>query len=265
MFGQQTNTTLYGDLETKMFYSVGISSETKNGKSNYEANGNKISESTYHKYKATWENMKTCCPCILKSYDESDILLREEVACTDCGVGWFKTYFKNGKVKLSGSYKENHTGDWTDIWNRGYCSVPDGQWTYFSENGDTLYLEFWENGKFIKQSPEQLIEEIWDIEIQLYGQDAMSLVIPIANVGSLAIEPKYKNSISNSTITVKFEVSAIGHKRNKKEFTLESFKKIDVNNILDEVGIPNNKKTNYVLSVFSDEKLIKSFYLNIEK
>ena len=26
-----------------------------------------------------------------------------------------------------------------------YCSVPNGKWTYFKENGDTLYSEFWDN------------------------------------------------------------------------------------------------------------------------
>lgn len=264
-YGQSDSTTVYKGLETKKFYSVGLSSQTTNGKGTYEVNGKKVSKSTYEKYQSTWKNMETCCPCILKSYDENDILIREAISCTDCGVGWIKTYYNNGKVKLSGSYKENPTGDWTDIWNRGYCSVPDGQWTYFNVSGDTLYSEFWDNGAFIKQVPEQSKVEIWDVEIQFNGQDADTLLIPIASIGELSIEPKYKNSNTNSEITIKFEVSAIGHRMNEQEFTLETFKEIDVSAMLSEVGIPKDKKTSFTLSVYSDGQVIKRFYLNVKK
>lgn len=264
-FGQSDSTTVYKGLDTKKFYSVGLSSQITNGKGTYEVNDKKVSKSTYDKYQSTWKNMETCCPCILKSYDENDILISEAVSCTDCGVGWFKYYYKNGKVKLSGSYKENPTGDWTDIWNRGYCSVPNGQWTYFNKRGDTLYTEFWENGTFIKQVPEQPKVEIWDVEIQFNGQDADTLFIPIDHVGDLIIEPKYKNSNTASAITIKFEVSAIGYSMNEKEFTLKSFKEIDVSRMLFEVDIPKEKKTSFTLSVYSDGKVVKRFYLNVNK
>ncbi len=264
-FGQSDSTTVYKGLDTKKFYSVGLSSQTTNGKGTYEVNNKMVSKSTYDKYQSTWKNMETCCPCVLKSYDENDILISETVSCTDCGVGWFKYYYKNGKVKLSGFYKENPTGDWTDIWDRGYCSIPNGQWTYFNKNGDTLYTEIWENGTFIKQVPEQPKVEIWDVEIQFNGQDADTLLIPIDNVGDLIIEPKYKNSNTASAITIKFEVSATGYSRNEKEFTLKSFKKIDVSRMLFEVGIPKGKKTSFTLSVYSDGKVVKRFYLNVNK
>jgi hypothetical protein len=134
-----------------------------------------------------------------------DNLIRKSVSCTDCGVGWFKTYYKNGNLELTGEYKENPTGNWDDIWDRGYCSVPDGKWTYFKENGDTLYSEFWDNGVFVKQVPEQTKVEIWDIEIQLNGKDADTLSIPIVNIGDLIIKPKYKNSTTNSERYIRFK------------------------------------------------------------
>ena len=96
--------------------------------------------------------MENCCPCILESYDEKDNLIRESVSCTDWGVGWFKTYYKNGNLELTGAYKENPKGDWNDIWDRVYCSDPNGKWTYFKENGDTLYSEFWDNGIITERS-----------------------------------------------------------------------------------------------------------------
>lgn len=264
-FGQTDSTTVYKGLKTKKFYSVGLSSQTTNGKGTYEVNGKKVSKSTYDKYKSTWKNMETCCPCILESFDENDNLIRKSVSCTDCGVGWFKTYYKNGNVKLSGTYKENPRGDWKDIWDRGYCSVPNGQWTYFKENGDTLYSEFWDNGVFIKQVPEQTKVEIWDVEVLSNGQNIDTISIPIASIGDLTIQPKFKNSNTDSKITIKFEVSAIGHRMNEKEFTLETFKNIDVNAMLSEVGIPKDKETSFTLSVYSDGKVVKRFYLNVNK
>lgn len=265
VYGQTDSTSVYLNIKTKKFYSVELSSQTTNGKGTYEVNGKTVSKSTYDKYQSTWKNMETCCPCLLESFDENDNLIRESVSCTDCGVGRFKTYYKNGKVKLSGTYKENPTGDWKNLWDRGYCSVPNGQWTYFKENGDTLYSEIWDNGVFIKQVPEQPEVEIWDVEIEYNGQDAEKLSIPISNVGDLTIQPKYKNSKTSNNLTLNFEVSAIGHRMNKKNFTLESFKTINVRSMLKEVGIPNNKQTSFVLTVYDGDKAIKSVYLNIEK
>lgn len=262
-YGQFDSTTIYKNLETKKFYSVSLSSQITKSKSIYKVNGKKVSKSTYNKYKSTWINMKTCCPCILKSYDENDVLISEAVSCTDCKVGWFKSYWANGNLKLTAYYKENPTGNWNDIWKRGYCSVRNGKWTYYDVNGNTLYSEFWENGVFVKQEPEQNEVEIWKVEIKLFGQDASTLSIPIDKVGDLAIEPKYKNSKTASKVIIKFEVSAIGFGINEKEFTLESFKEIDVKAMLLEVGIPNDKTATFILSVYSDEKLVKRFFLNL--
>jgi len=264
-FGQSDSTNVYKELETKKFYSVGLSYQTTNGKGTYEVNGKKVSKSTYNKYQSTWKNMETCCPCILESFNENDNLIRKSVSCTDCGVGWFKEYYVNGNIKLSGSYKENPTGNWNDIWNRGFCSIANGQWTYFDKNGDTLYSEFWNNGVFVKQVPEQNKVEIWDVEVLSNGQNIDTLSIPIASIGELSIEPKYKNSNTNSKITIKFEVSAIGHRMNAQEFTLESFKEIDVNGMLAEVGIPKDKKTSFTLSIYSDGQVVKLFYLKVNK
>jgi hypothetical protein len=63
-----------------------------------------VKKSIYEKHQSTWKNMENCCPCILKSYNENDILLREAVSCNDCRVGWFKEFFPNGNLKLTGFY-----------------------------------------------------------------------------------------------------------------------------------------------------------------
>lgn len=263
--GQTDSTTVYRELETKKFYSVRLSSQTTNGKATYEVNDKKVSKSTYDKYESTWKNMETCCPCILKSYDENDVLIREAVSCTDCGVGAFKEFYPNGKVKLSGRYKENPTENWENIWDRGYCSVADGQWTYFNEKGDTLYSEFWKDGVFIKQVPEQKTNEIWKVELTWNGEPADQKSLTAKQVKQLIITPKYKNTSPIETnFTLEFQVSAIGYKPNKKTFTINDFKTIDVMQILSEAGIPSGKKTSFTLMVYNNNKIIAKFYLDIE-
>ena len=265
IFGQSNKSTVYKNLKTKKVYSVSLSTFISDEKVIYEVNDQAVSKSVYNKYKSKWKNFKSCCPCILKSYDVNDILLSKTVSCTDCGVGWFETYYPNGNIELKGSYKENPTGNWEDIWNRGYCHVPNGQWIYFNEVGDTLYSEFWDNGTFIKQEPEQLEVEIWDVEIKLFNQDANTLTIPVDKVGDLSIEPQYKNSNRSNKLSLSFKVTALGHKVNERKFTLDSFKDIDVDSMLSEVGIPKEKQTSFVLTVYDNDIAIKSFYLKIDK
>jgi antitoxin component YwqK of YwqJK toxin-antitoxin module len=264
-FGQTDTTTIYKELEIKKFYSVGLSYEMINGKETYEVNGKKVSKATYRKYESTWKNTETCCPCILKSYDENDVLIREAVSCTDCGVGWFKEFYPNGNVKLSGRYKENTSGNWNDIWVRGFCSVPDGQWTYFSAKGDTLYSEFWKDGAFVKQVPEQVTNEIWNVELTLDGESVSKKVLTPEQVRLLVLTPKFKNSSkTNNNFTIKFEVSAVGHPQNEKSFTMDSFKDIDVLQMLSEVGIPSDKKASFSLMLLDNGKTIAIYYLDIQ-
>ena len=259
--GQSDSTTVYKELQTIKFYAVNLDSFGRF----YKANGRIVSKSTFNKYSSTWEDMENCCPCILKEYDANDNLIREKVACADCDVGWFKEFYLNGKLKLIGQYKENSTGDWNNIVKRGFCSVRDGQWIYFNKKGDMLYSEFWKDDEFIKQVPEQNTTEIWDVILSLDEQKIGRQTIAINQIGNLRITPKYKNSNTNSTLIVTFEVSASGYKANKKEFTIESFKDIDVASMLSEVEIPENKETTYVLCVYSKGEIIRRFYLNVRR
>ena len=266
VFGQSDSPTIYKKLSTKKMYSVGVSFQTIKGKAVYELDGKKISKSTYDKYKPNWNNLESCCPCLLKYYDKNDILLREIVSCTDCGVGDFKEFYPNGKLKISGQYKENNSGnwDWKTIQKRGYCSVPNGKWTYFNKKGDTLYSEFWKNGEFIKQLPELNKNEIWKVDLTLNGESVEKRSLTIDQVRQLTITPKFKNSSKIETnFTVRFEVTAVGFKQNEKTFSIENFNTINVLEILSEVGIPLEKASSFNLSVFNKGEIIGNFYLTI--
>jgi hypothetical protein len=264
-FGQSDTSTIYKKLKTKKYYSVGLSSQTQDGQGTYKVNGKVVNKSTYDKYQSTWKNMENCCPCLLESYDENEVLIKESVSCTDCGVGWFKYYYPNGNLKLTGYYKENPTGKWKDIWDRGFCSVKTKQWTYFNENGDTLHSEFWVDGAFIKQIPEQSTSEVWDVDLILDGQKIDKQELPINEVKNLIFIPKYKNSNTTPVVSIKIEVSATGFVPNEKTFTLKTFKNVDISEMLSEAGIPMDKKITVDILLFNGNDSVKSYYFNLTK
>ncbi len=263
-FGQTDTGTVYRNLKTKKFYSVGLAFQSDNGKRTYEVNDNEVRKSTYRKYDKTWKNMEDCCPCILKSYDENNILIRESVSCTDCGVGYYKEFYANGQVRISGHYKENPTENWDNISSRGYCSVPDGQWIYYNELGTILYSEYWKDGNFIKQIPEQNKTEIWKVELNLNGESVNQKTLTPNQLKDLIITPKFKNTNrDNVNLTIEFQVSAIGRKYLKLKFTLDSFKLFNLNNVLLENGFKAQDKISYSLMILNNQTYIANFYLNI--
>ena len=268
LVGQNDSSAMYTKLETKKIYSVGLSFQTIKGKARYELDGKKVSKSTYDKFKPNWKNLETCCPCRLKYYDKNDILLREVVSCTDCGVGDFKEFWVNGQVKLSGKFKENNSGDWNykTIQARGFCSVPDGKWTYYTNKGEFLYSEFWKNGEFIKQEPELTKNEIWKVDIALNGESIKNKKLTIAQVSQIIITPKFKNNTKMKTnFSVKFNVTAVGFKESTKTFTLQDFKNIDVQQILSEVGITDENEPTVELTVYNNDEIIENVYFTIVK
>ena len=214
---------------------------------------------------STRKNMESCCPCILESYDENDVLLSESIACTDCGVGWFKKYYSNGKLKLTGQYKENPTNNWDDIWRRGYCQVRVGEWKFYNENGERLYSEFWNDGVFLKQVPEQPIAELWEVFLNLNGIKIDTQKVSIDEIRNIEIIPKYKNSNTNLDLVIRFEITAVGYPIFKKDFSLKTFKDIDVHKMLSELGIPKEEETNFTLSVSDNKKYVRWYSLKVIK
>jgi hypothetical protein len=268
VFGQKDSTSIYKKLSTKKMYSVETSFQTIKGKARYELDGKKVSKSTYDKFKPNWKNLETCCPCLLKYYDKNEILLREIVSCTDCGVGDFKEFWANGQVKLSGKFKENNSGDWNykTIQVRGFCSVPDGKWTYYTNKGEFLYSEFWKNGEFIKQEPELTKNEIWKVDIALNGESIKNKKLKITEVPQLIITPKFKNNAKMKTnFSVKFNVTADGFKESTTTYTLQDFKNIDVQQILSEVGITDENEPTVELTVYNNDEIIENVYFTIVK
>jgi len=232
-FGQTDSGSIYKNLKTKKVYNVGLSSF---GNGTYEVNGKAVSKETYEKFASFRDNFSTCCPCKLKYFDENEILIREVVSCTDCGVGSFKEYYPNGQVRESGQYKENPTGNWDSIFYRGYCSVRVGQWQYFNEKGDFIYSEIWDNGNFIEQTPEQKNMEIWDVECTMNGESVKNSTLTSAQFKQLVITPKFKNSSRDSVnLTLKVNFFAAGRFFAEKPFSMDEFKEINLDKLLSAI------------------------------
>jgi len=86
-----------------------------------------------------------------KNYDDKGHLLFEGLCYNSCHVGAFTNYYKNGNVKTKGQYKENTTSDWSNLNERGLCSVQVGEWKNYSENGELKSTVLYEDGKFVKE------------------------------------------------------------------------------------------------------------------
>ncbi len=265
LHSQEDSNSVYQDLEIRKFYSVGKSSSTVGSQTTYKVNGKTVSASTYNKYHSTWDNMSTCCPCILKSYDENDVLLTEAVSCTDCGVGYYKEFYPNGNLKLKGNFKENPTNDWNDIYKRGYCNVQDGKWLHYNEKGQITYIEIWDEGKFIEQKPKSKKVEIWKVELLLNEERIDTQKVSLNEFHKLKISPEYKNLNRDDKLSVKIAVSATGFKYVEKEMHLSEFELIKIRDLINEVGTSDLEKIGVTLTVYHQGKFAQIFFIKLQE
>ena len=252
-FSQKDVASNYKRLKTKKFHER-------------HSDPSALSTLLFNMRKSNYKTIANCTPCILKYYDENNKLIHKAIQYTDCWVGAFEEYYPNGKVKLSGQYLENTTGNWENIYERGYCNVPDGIWTYFNEKGDKTYCEYWEKGEFTKQLPEQDLAEIWTFELLLNEEKFEKKQIPIHEIKNLVVIPRFKNeNRSNINLTLKVEVYSEGYPSNSQSLTLDSFKNIDVPKMLEDAGIPSDETTIFILKILNNQKIIDRFILDIGK
>ena len=81
----------------------------------------------------------------MKIYNKIEKLAEAGVFYKDCNVGVWKEYYRNGKIKLIGHYKENQKEDWNDI----ECCIKHGKWTYYKRNGKIKKLENYLDGRLL--------------------------------------------------------------------------------------------------------------------
>ncbi len=259
-----TTKSVYTGLEIRKFYRVGYSSSSTDGKTTYKLNDKEVSKSTYDKYHDTWKNMETCKPCILVTYDINDKLLYKGIQYTDCPVGFWIEYFPNGKVKLIGYYKENTSGNWDSAWDRGFCR-PDGTFTYFNDKGEELYSEYWKDGQFLKQVPEQAKTELWNVALTLDSMKVDKQVLTPKQVSEIKIIPQFKNSSTVGTnITIKFQVGAVGHTDVEQIFTIDNFNTIDVQGMFKKAGIKSSETASCALMIYNNGVNVFNYWLTVK-
>ena len=165
-------------------------------------------------------------------YDNEDRLIRKAIQYTDCPVGYYIEYFPNEKVKLIGHYKEYKNTNWDNLSDINYCKR-DGTWTYFNETGNELYSEFWKDGEFIRQVPEQPKTELWDFGMLINGIETKQQTFTFEELKELTIVAKFKNkSYLGTNIKIRVDIRANGYKPIKKEFSLDNFHQLNISQLL---------------------------------
>jgi hypothetical protein len=115
----------------------------------YRANGKNITKEQYEYFKSYWEASKQCTPCILKTYDEKDILKYEVFCFLDCFLGSYKEYYPDGKVKLQGQFLGGETATAQKQYANRQCNIRTGEWIYFAPNGSKTLIENYVNGTLV--------------------------------------------------------------------------------------------------------------------
>lgn len=276
-FAQTPTQTSYQNLSTQKIYAADLTTQIQDGAYNYLFNDKVVSKYLFDNSEYAWNVLDSCCPCILQLYDENDVLLQELISCRGFEVGWVKEYYPNGIVKMSGQYRENASGKWEHIVETGNCCIREGRWTYFDDKGDTLYNEFWDAGSFINQVPEQSSTEIWSISLTLEGVHYFSEIITFEQVKDFTITTLFKNSHRDSlNLSINFKIVIPGNTTITQSFTLDNFKNIDVQKILNdakvlpEVYSPDEYlfdvvlgdiKTEYYIEICNNRLVIETFQI----
>ncbi len=283
----QTDTTfsVYGNLEVRRFYFGGIkdfinkrnqlneSAATtqipgdtgSNEFTSYQENGKPVDRKTVKKFYYNWNNLANCTPCILLIYDLNDRLIRKSVLYTDCPVGYWIVYDTSGWVRLTGHFKENKTLAWDSAFFKGNCKQ-DGIWTYFDSKGKKLYNEYWNDGVFIRQSPEKSIAELWGVEFILNKEKNIDRqTITLNQLKNLTIIPGYKNSSrKNTTLKIRLEVTSPGYKKKHHTYSIKNFKKISASKMISGLKVSPGKQAYVQVMVYdNDQPVLGSFIMVI--
>lgn len=273
-FAQIGTDSAYLNLKRIKVYSGNFDIQPINSEILYKIDEAVVSKYEFDKLTSSWQTLDTCCPCIVTFYDKNEILIREQVLCRGYEVGYVKDFYPNGKLKMTGQYMENHTGNWNYLVETGRCCVHDGIWVYYNPNGDTTYTEVWEKGKYIGQFPEQPKTEILSTWLTLDNKYLYNEIIRFEDVNKLNVEMTFKNSHRDSLqISIIFVVISSDGKHYQFPYTLEEFKKINLQQILSDLNIspaeyhvdefaidiyPGDIPTRYIIEICNNGKVIAS-------
>lgn len=136
-------------LDTLRSYDVYLEERPTPFGTAYMCNGVEITKKKYAEYKIFWNASGACKPCMLYTYNSKDELKYVAFQYEDCLCGSYKEYYPEGAVRTEGQFKVNTTGNWENLKYRNLCSIRDGLWTYYFEDGIIEKTESYNDGKLI--------------------------------------------------------------------------------------------------------------------
>lgn len=148
LFGQTPS--VYGKLDTLEIFAAMLSESHGPDGSKYYVNGEQVRKIIYDDKRKLFDNLLKCKPCYLITLDVDLKPILAAVSYVECMVGSWIEYYKNGHVKSIGQFKENPTGNWSNLKARGYCSVRVGEWKYFDMNGRLIKVEHYNDGVLVQ-------------------------------------------------------------------------------------------------------------------
>jgi hypothetical protein len=113
----------------------------------YKVNTETVSEQQWQKMTLGNSRIKTCTPCMVRTYSAHDTLLSIGQQYRWCQVGVHTAFYPDGSVKATGQYKKNTAAKSNPY---QYCGVKDGTWTYYDRQGKVSSTELYKDGKLIK-------------------------------------------------------------------------------------------------------------------
>jgi len=122
-----------------------LKSKTKKKRTKYTVDDNESNQNKYDQANQESNTIDDCKPCWLRYYDKDGKLLQEGLSYSDCALGKRIEYYPSGKIKVIRYYKTNDTNYWTNF----PCSVAEGTWIYYNEDGTIEKTETYVDGKQI--------------------------------------------------------------------------------------------------------------------
>lgn len=211
----------------------------------------------------SFDAIKNCKPCILEKYDTNNRLIRRAVQYTDCIVGLYQEYYPNGQMKINGQTKEHASGDWQDV----LCMKMVGEWTYYNLNGSILKKEIWKEGEFIKELPEQPLNEIWKVELQLNNKKIIEdEPIDLSDINKIEVVPFFKNkSKAGINIADTLVISAIGKRDIKIGFTNEKIFNLNIKDLMISRGFNLSQKNSYKIRIYNNNIIYTSIWFRVKE
>jgi hypothetical protein len=144
----------YPRMDTIVYYLIDSESMSiEKGAVIYKVNSRVVNEKQWKKMTIGISKIKICTPCIVKTYNAKDTLVSIGVQYRRCDIGSYTAFYPDGRVRISGQYKENTTGKWDKASLSLYCSKKDGLWTYYTPSGKVKTTELYKDGRLISKTP----------------------------------------------------------------------------------------------------------------